>query len=78
MVERKFIVSRTGTAESTVQALLDKGFRIEQIKMCGKTTGDTTIAVYLVKDNEDETKTCGCCGGKNGFGPPPPPSLPGM
>lgn len=70
MVERKFIVSKAGTAESTVQSLLDKGFRIEQIKMCGKTTGDTTIAVYLVKDeNDDEQKTCG---DKNGFGPPPP------
>ena len=77
MVERKFIVSRVGTAESTVQPLLDKGFRIEQIKMCGKTTGDTTIAVYLVKDN-DETKTCGFCGTKNVIGPPPPPHLPGM
>lgn len=79
MVERKFIVSKAGSAESTVQALLDKGFRIEQIKMCGKTTGDTTIAVYLVKDNEnendDETKTCGCCGDKKGFGPPPPPPI---
>lgn len=82
MVERKFIVSKAGSAESTVQALLDKGFRIEQIKMCGKTTGDTTIAVYLVKDNEneddDETKTCGCCGPKNVIGPPPPAPIDGM
>ena len=83
MVERKFIVSRAGSAESTVQALLDKGFRIEQIKMCGKTTGDTTIAVYLVKDNEneddDEPKTCGgYCGHKNVIGPPPPPPVDGM
>ena len=77
MVERKFIVSKAGSAESTVQALLDKGFRIEQIKMCGKTTGDTTIAVYLIKDN-DETKTCGCCGTKNVIGPPPPPPVPGL
>lgn len=51
MVERKFIVSKACVAENTVQALLNKGFRIEQIKMCGKTTGDTTIAVYLVKDD---------------------------
>lgn len=78
MVERKFIVSKAGSAESTVQALLDKGFRIEQIKMCGKTTGDTTIAVYLVKD-KDETKTCGgCCGHKDVIGPPPPPPVDGM
>lgn len=77
MVERKFIVSKAGSAESTVQALLDKGFRIEQIKMCGKTTGDTTIAVYLVKD-KDETKTCGGCGNKDVIGPPPPAPLPGM
>lgn len=82
MVERKFIVSRAGTAECTVQALLDKGFHIEQIKMCGKTTGDTTIAVYLVKDDEDdEPKTCKTCGGsckKNVIGPPPPPPVDGM
>lgn len=78
MVERKFIVSRSGTAECTVQALLDKGFRIEQIKMCGKTTGDTTIVVYLVKDTEDEPKTCGGCGPKNVIGPPPPPGIDGL
>ena len=54
MTERKFIVSKACVAESTVQELLNKGFRIEQIKMCGKTTGDTTIAVYLVKDDEDD------------------------
>lgn len=78
MVERKFIVSKAFASESTVQALLDKGFRIEQIKMCGKTTGDTTIAVYLVKDNEDETKTCGCCGPKNVIGHPPPPGIDGL
>lgn len=77
MVERKFIVSKAGSAENTVQALLDKGFRIEQIKMCGKTTGDTTIAVYLVKDN-DKTKTCGDCGHKDVIGPPPPPPIEGM
>ena len=80
MVERKFIVSKAGSAENTVQALLDKGFRIEQMKMCGKTTGDTTIAVYLVKDN-DEPKTCKNCGGseqKYVMGPPPPKPLPGM
>lgn len=71
MAERKFIVSKACVAESTVQALLNKGFRIEQIKMCGKTTGDTTIAVYLVKDDEDDDKPK-TCGDKNGFGPPPP------
>ena len=70
MAERKFIVSKACVAESTVQALLNEGFRIEQIKMCGKTTGDTTIAVYLVKDDEDdEPKTCKNSGQ---FGPPPP------
>ena len=85
MVERKFIVSKACVAENTVQALLNKGFRIEQIKMCGKTTGDTTIAVYLVKDDEDddEPKTCKTCGGggsckKNVIGPPPPPPVDGM
>lgn len=78
MVERKFIVSRAGTAECTVQALLDKGFRIEQIKMCGKTTGDTTIAVYLVKDTEDEPKTCKNGGGCGKYGPPPPPGIDGL
>lgn len=52
MTERKFIVGKACTAEKTIQELLDKGFRIEQMKMCGKTTGDTTIAVYLVKDND--------------------------
>ena len=73
MAERKFIVSKACVAESTVQSLLDKGFRIEQIEMCGKTTGDTTIAVYLVKDeDDDEPKTCG---DKNGFGPPLPPPM---
>jgi len=70
MAERKFIVSKACVAESTVQALLNEGFRIEQIKMCGKTTGDTTIAVYLVKnDEDDEPKTCKNSGQ---FGPPPP------
>jgi hypothetical protein len=83
MVERKFIVSKACVAEKTVQELLNKGFRIEQIKMCGKTTGDTTIAVYLVKDSEDddEPKTCKTCGGsckKNVIGPPPPPPVDGM
>ena len=77
MVERKFIVSKACVAEKTVQELLNKGFRIDQIKMCGKTTGDTTIAVYLVKDDEDddEPKTYKTCGGsckKNVIGPPPP------
>ena len=71
MVERKFIVSKACVVEKTVQELLNKGFRIDQIKMCGKTTGDTTIAVYLVKDDEDdaEPKTCKNSGQ---FGPPPP------
>lgn len=71
MVERKFIVSKACVAEKTVQELLNKGFRIDQIKMCGKTTGDTTIAVYLVKDDEDdaEPKTRKNSGQ---FGPPPP------
>ena len=71
MTERKFIVSKACVAESTVQELLNEGFRIEQIKMCDKTTGDTTIAVYLVKDDEDDDKPKTC---KNSgqFGPPPP------
>ena len=80
MVERKFIVSKACVAEKTVQELLNKGFRIDQIKMCGKTTGDTTIAVYLVKD-DDEPKTYKTCGGsckKNVIGPPPPPPVDGM
>lgn len=74
MAERKFIVSKACVAESTVQALLNEGFRIEQIKMCGKTTGDTTIAVYLVKDDEDDDKpkTCKNSGSSGQFGPPPP------
>lgn len=58
---------------------MNKGFRVEQIKMCGKTTGDTTIAVYLVKDDEDddEPKTGGGCGSK-GFGPPRPRNTDGL
>jgi hypothetical protein len=69
MVERKFIVGRAIEKESDIQALLDKGWKISEMKICGKTTGDTTIAVYLVKDDEDdEPKTCS----SGQFGPPPP------
>ena len=50
MVERKFIVGRAIEKETEVQSLLDKGWKISEMKMCGKTTGDTTIAVYLERE----------------------------
>ena len=91
MTQRKFIIShafgydyggknKDCGAQDKIQPLLDDGWRIVEMKLTGKTPGDSTVAVYLERDTEEyeETKTCGCCGPKNVIGPPPPPPVDGM
>ena len=90
MKERKFIIShafgydyggknKDCGAQDKIQPLLDDGWKIVEMKLTGKTPGDSTVAVYLEREtDDDETKTCGCCGPKNVIGPPPPPPIDGM
>lgn len=91
MTERKFIVShafgydyggknKDCGAQDKIQPLLDDGWKIVEMKLTGRTPGDSTVAVYLERDTEDndETKTCKTRGGCGPFGPPPPPGIPGL
>lgn len=90
MTERKFIIShafgydyggknKDCGAQDKIQPLLDKGWRIVEMKLTGKTPGDSTVAVYLERETEDddEPKTYGGYGSK-GFGPPRPRNTDGL
>lgn len=94
MTQRKFIIShafgydyggknKDCGAQDKIQPLLDDGWKIVEMKLTGKTPGDSTVAVYLERETEDDDepktyKPCGGCEPKNVIGPPPPPPLPGM
>jgi hypothetical protein len=91
MTQRKFIIShafgydyggknKDCGAQDKIQPLLDDGWKIVEMKLTGKTPGDSTVAVYLERETKDnyEPKTCKTSGGCGQYGPPPPPGIDGL